>query len=336
MRKLTLVAVAALATAVPSLVAVAPVQAKPPKPRAELVAKGVTGSLADGKVTAKATVKNKGSLKAAASTAGFYLSLDAVKSTDDTALGTVPVGKIKPKKTKVASGVFTVATTVAPGTYRVIACADVAGVVKERKETNNCKAAPGSVVITPPAPTGPIAVSAVASPVAGGTVATSAVTGGTCQQTTCSFPTPGTGTVTFTPTANAGYRFGAWTGATCTGYTSGAGNKITFTNPTTAKACTATFILQVTISWTIAPIPLVVTGTVAGVASNGTCSSDPVTGAGSCVVDASVGTVALTGTAGVLPFKNWTGATCDGTAAANVMTFTAPAVDKTCVANFGP
>ena len=76
-------------------------------------------------------------------------------------------------------------------------------------------------------------------------------------------------------------------------------------------------------------------GSVSGMASNGTCTTDPLTGGGSCVVDARVGTVTLTGMALALPFKNWSGATCDGTATTNVMAFTAPTADKACTAAFG-
>ncbi len=332
MRTLTVLAVAALATAAPSLVAAAPVHAAPAKPRAELVSKQVSATLAGGRVTARATVKNKGTAKAPASTTGFYLSTDAVRSADDLALGTAHTARIAPKGSRAASGAYPVPATVPSGTYRVLACADSAGTVKERKETNNCKPAAGSVVLNGTA-TGPVTVSATAG--AGGTVASSAVTGGSCSAGVCTFPTPGTGTVTFTPTPAATYRFGAWTGATCTGYTAGPGGAITFTGPTSARACTATFVKQVTVSFAVAPVQVALVGTVSGVASNGTCATNPLTGSGSCVVDAGVGTVALTGTALLLPFKSWSGATCDGVAAANTMTFTAPAADKACTATFG-
>ena len=336
MPKLSSALVACLLVAAP-LATTAPTPAEAARPRADLVTKRVTASYAAGMVTAAATIKNKGVKKAPVSRVSFYLSTDVRQSGDDTALGSARVRGLKPKRSKPVSGRFAVPASVAPGAYHVVVCADSGGAVKERKETNNCKGSAATLTITAGGSgpgSGPVTVAATAG--VGGTVAASGVTGGSCVATTCTFPTSGTGTVTFTPTPAAGYRFGTWTGATCTGYTTGAGGKITFANPTTAKDCTATFVRQITISWTIAPVPLAVTGSVAGVASNGACSSDPVTGAGSCVVDASVGTVTLTGTAGVLPFKNWTGATCDGTAAANIMSFTAPAADKTCVANFGP
>jgi hypothetical protein len=50
---------------------------------------------------------------------------------------------------------------------------------------------------------------------------------------------PGTGTVTFTPTADPSYRFAGWSG--CTGYTPGPGDAITFSKFGRSQACTATF-----------------------------------------------------------------------------------------------
>jgi CARDB len=341
MRKLTPILVAVLATAVPAVTASA-VQAKPAKPRAELVTKNVSAAIVSGKVTAHATVKNKGNKTAGASQAAFYLSTDTRQSGDDTAIGTARVGKLKPKKSKPVSGTFVVPASVPAGAYYVVVCADSGRAVKERKEANNCKGSTGTVEVTATGPGTPGSVTVSATAGTGGTVAPSAITGGSCATNSCTFPS-GTGTVTFTPSPDSGYRFGAWTGATCTGYTTGAGNKITFTNTGTSRACTATFVKQVTISWVLSPaIPQVpgVTATVTGVASNGSCTApSTLTGAGSCLVDAGVGTVTLTAANGLIPipsFSGWSGATCDGTADApsKTMTFTAPASDKACTATF--
>ena len=86
-----------------------------------------------GKVSAGAFVKNRGNKKAAASVATFYLSTDTKQSSDDKALGTAKVGKIKPKKFKQVSGIFAVPASVAAGTYHVVVCADSGRAVKERK-----------------------------------------------------------------------------------------------------------------------------------------------------------------------------------------------------------
>jgi hypothetical protein len=343
MRKLTPILAAVVVAAVPTLTAsltASPAHAKPPKPRAELVTKKVSGLIAANRVTAGATVKNKGNKKAGASVATFYLSSDKRQSGDDTALGTASVGKVKPKKSKPVSGVFDVPSSLAPGAYHVLVCADSGHSVKERKEANNCKGSSNTVQVgtsTGPGGSGPVTVSAVAG--MGGTVSAGDVTGGSCASTTCTFPTSGQGTVTFTPAADAGYRFGAWMGATCTGYTSGSDGKITFSNPAADKACTATFVKTLTISF--AGPPLGVTGTVTGSASNGTCTApDLLTGAGSCVVDAGVGSVTLTANPGVLmKLGGWSAIppnACDGAPAGNAMVFLAPATDKGCSASFVP
>jgi hypothetical protein len=242
MRNLSLLLVAALSTTALAVMVAPPAHAKPPKPKAELVTKGTAAATGSGKVSAGALVKNKGNKKAKASVATFYLSTDARLSNDDRALGTAPVGKIKPKASKQVSGIFPVPTSVTTGTYHVVVCADSGRAVKERKEDNNCKGSKGTVQVTSTAPP-----------------------------------------------------------------------------------------KQVTISWAIAPVELVLVGSVTGVASNGTCSSDPLTGAGSCVVTAGVGTVTLTATP---LFQSWSGTTCNGTPTANVMAFASPTTDKACTANF--
>ena len=198
-----------------------------------------------GKVSAGALVKNKGSKKAAASVAAFYLSTDKTLSSGDKALGTAPVGKIKPKKFKQVSGLFTVSASVTAGTYYVVVCADSGRAVKERKETNNCKGTKGTVTIT--------------------------TTG----------PPP----------------------------------------------------RQVTITYAVSPIQVLLVGSVSGTATNGTCTNDLVTGGGSCVVTAGVGTVTLTATPIVLLFTGWTGTGC--TSASNPLVLTSPAANIACTANFG-
>ncbi len=139
--------------------------------------------------------------------ATFYLSTDTKQSSDDKALGTAGVGKLKPKKFKQVSGIFAVPASVTTGTYHVVVCADTGRAVKERKESNNCKGSKGTVAVTA---TGPPK--------------------------------------------------------------------------------------QVTISYAVSPVQLPLVGSVSGSATNGTCTNDPVTGGGSCVVTAGVGTVTLTAT----------------------------------------
>jgi hypothetical protein len=77
-------------------------------------------------------------------------------------------------------------------------------------------------------------------------------------------------------------------------------------------------------------VPLV-SGSVSGQASNGTCSAD-LLGGGSCVVTAGVGTVTLTATQLLLPFQSWSGASCTSTA--NPLVITSPSTNIACTATF--
>ena len=165
MRTLSLVLVAALATAVPTAVVAGPAHAKPPKPKAELVTKQPAAKFGSGKISAGAFVKNRGNKKAKASVATFYLSTDKALSSNDKALGTARVGKIKPKKFKQVSGVFAVPASVATGTYHVVVCADTGRAVKERKESNNCKGSKGTVAVTATGPPRQVTISYAVSPV---------------------------------------------------------------------------------------------------------------------------------------------------------------------------
>jgi hypothetical protein len=245
MRKLSLLLVAALSTAALGVGVSAPAHAKLSRPKAELVTKQPAAKFGSGKISAGAFVKNRGNKKARASVAAFYLSTDATQSSNDTALGTARVGKIKPKKFKQVSGIFAVPASVPAGTYHVVVCADAGHAVKERKENNNCKGTKGTVTVTA---TGPPK--------------------------------------------------------------------------------------KVTITYAVAPINASLVGSVHGSATNGTCTDDPLTGGGSCVVTAGVGSVTLTASPLVLPvFKGWTGTGC--TSAANPLALTNPSTNIACTATFG-
>ncbi len=163
--QLSLVLIAALATAVPTAVVAGPAHAKPPKPKAELVTKQPAAKFGSGKISAGAFVKNRGNKKAKASVATFYLSTDKTLSSNDKALGTARVGKIKPKKFKQVSGIFPVPASVATGTYHVVVCADTGRAVKERKESNNCKGSKGTVAVTATGPPKQVTISYAVSPI---------------------------------------------------------------------------------------------------------------------------------------------------------------------------
>jgi hypothetical protein len=80
-------------------------------------------------------------------------------------------------------------------------------------------------------------------------------------------------------------------------------------------------------------VPIVLLASVHGTATGGTCTDDPLTGGGSCVVAAVTGTVTLTavGTPPVTQFVSWSGS-CTGTA--NPYTLSNLAGDATCTATF--
>ena len=334
MRKLSLVLVAALSTAIARRRGLGPAHAKPPKPKAELVVKGLAATYADGQVTVSASVKNKGTQEGQEERDRVLVSPRTARRARTTrALGTLATSEAQAQGDAEHPGAPSRCLPgLQPGAYRADRLRRRHRVVKERKEKNNCKASTVSVTLPGgPPPPGKVNVSATAT--TGGTVAASGVTGGTCTGTFCTL-TSGAGAVTFTPTAAAGYRFGGWSG--CTGFTGT--TAITFTNPTASQACTATFVQAGDDHLCgVASLPVRLAARSPGwprtaPAPPPPCSSRP----GSCVVDAGVGTVTLTASPllPLLGFSGWSGATCDGTAAANVMTFTAPATDKACTANF--
>jgi hypothetical protein len=100
-----------------------------------------------GKLTIKDRIGNAGRAAARPSQIGYYLSTDTTKSASDIPLGQRPAGSLKPGKSK--AGSVTVTVPSAAGLFRVIACADDKGRVKESREANNCRAIPRDIQISP-------------------------------------------------------------------------------------------------------------------------------------------------------------------------------------------
>jgi hypothetical protein len=171
-------------------------------------------------------------------------------------------------------------------------------------------------------------VTVEATIVGNGSVALSNVQSGTCSGLGCVFDS-GTGSVSFTPTAQQGYRFAGWSGPTCTGYNS-LGNRITFNNPTSSHKCIANFEPAVTIAVT----DIVGLGSVnVTFVSNGTCDGATFP---ACILSSGAGTVTFTPTPQQgWHFQKWFN--CDGYSLNQqtfAITFTNPTTDKACVAAF--
>ena len=103
------------------------------------------------------SVRNAGSRRAGASKIGFSLSLNTRRDAADVPLGTAKVAPLRGRRSSRGTARLRVPAYVAGGTYRVLACADLAGKVRERNERNNCRVARGSVTVTarPGGPSGP-------------------------------------------------------------------------------------------------------------------------------------------------------------------------------------
>jgi PKD repeat protein len=96
------------------------------------------------------TTTNAGKGKAKGSENGYYLSRDEQAGDDDELLGRRSVKKLKRRKRSEGAQELTIPAG-ASGNYRLIACADDAGKVKEKKEQNNCRAS-GPITVAPEEP----------------------------------------------------------------------------------------------------------------------------------------------------------------------------------------
>jgi RHS repeat-associated protein len=124
----------------------------------ELTIKSVTATpastLTGGKLAVIAKVADAGPGKAGPSVLAAYLGHGKKHSRSDVKLGTLATAAIKAGHVALVKGGLTVPAATAPGSYTLIACADATAKVKERSESDNCRA---GTVIT------------VAKPAAGGT-----------------------------------------------------------------------------------------------------------------------------------------------------------------------
>lgn len=95
-------------------------------------------------------VANTGDAAAGPSTTRFALSADAVVGGDRALTGTRSVDAVAAGATSSGAVTVTVPGGTAPGAYRVVACADSAGVVAEWDETDNCAVSATTLQVTAP------------------------------------------------------------------------------------------------------------------------------------------------------------------------------------------
>src|SRR5262249_28809874 len=103
--------------------------------------------------TVRFTVANRGAGRAGASKIGFFLAAAATHAKRDVRLGTANVKALRKRKQAGGKIALTIPAATAPGTYFLIACADVAARVRESNERNDCRAAGGRIVIAAPSGT---------------------------------------------------------------------------------------------------------------------------------------------------------------------------------------
>lgn len=124
------------------------------------------------------TTKNQGNVNSGASTTRYYLSADTMKGAGGVLLtGTRPVPALAAGATSIGTLSVTIPSTIAFGTYHLLACADDKGVVMESNETNNCVASASATVIGPD-----LVVSAFSVPAIGGAGLAISVTSTTKNQ----------------------------------------------------------------------------------------------------------------------------------------------------------
>src|SRR4051812_4650819 len=104
--------------------------------------------LPGGLVTVRDRVVNRGRATAGRSTVGIYLSLDAKLGRGDKRIGARAMKPLKRGWRSTGVKTLRLPKTTAPGVYRLLACADYLGRVRESSERDNCAAAPGKLTIT--------------------------------------------------------------------------------------------------------------------------------------------------------------------------------------------
>jgi hypothetical protein len=96
------------------------------------------------------TVRNQGDAAAGTSTTRYFLSLDGARDTADRMMmGNRPVGTLSPGDVSSGTARVVIPSSLTPGSYFVVACADDAQRVVEGGGANNCRASATKVSVTP-------------------------------------------------------------------------------------------------------------------------------------------------------------------------------------------
>jgi subtilase family serine protease len=108
------------------------------------------------------TTQNVGPVVVGASTTGYVLSLDTIRSPDDIVIGSRGMGTLGSGVPSSGSAPATIPLNTPFATYYLLACADDTNQIVEANEANNCRVAAGTVVVAPP--TADLQVTALSAP----------------------------------------------------------------------------------------------------------------------------------------------------------------------------
>ena len=107
-----------------------------------------TAAGCDVRLSVAARVVNRGTRRAGQAKLAFFLSRDARRDSGDVEALRTSVRAIRGGRARSADAAVSL-TRVAPGAYRLIACADIARRIRERGEGNNCRASRSFTVQAP-------------------------------------------------------------------------------------------------------------------------------------------------------------------------------------------
>jgi hypothetical protein len=101
-----------------------------------------------GELRVPTTVRNAGDRRAGASRTRYYLSRDRERGAD-VRIGSARVAALRAGRSRTGTAALIVPAGLKGGGWYVLACADAAHAVKERREGNNCAASGSAVAVQP-------------------------------------------------------------------------------------------------------------------------------------------------------------------------------------------